>query len=315
MSLRVAILHGGVSHEREVSLIGGRAVAAGLDAHGYVTTLINVGADIAATIHEIRASKPDVVFNNLHGPLGEDGAIQGVLEWLGLPYTHCDIRTSSLAMNKVASRQIFAAAGIPVAPGKILTRTELAAAPPFPTPYVIKPIAEGSSFGVHVVKGDDAVTQRRAIASGWAYGDILLAEAFIPGRELTVSVLGERPLTVTDIVAASDQDEFYNYHAKYAAGGSRHNLPADIPARIFEDALRYARMAHAALGCRGATRADFRYDESRLNEELIILEVNTQPGMTPSSLLPEQAAHCGIAFPKLCDWIVQEAWGRRKERG
>ncbi|UYH51677.1 D-alanine--D-alanine ligase [Candidatus Kirkpatrickella diaphorinae] len=315
MSLHVAILHGGISHERDVSLRGGRAVADGLQAHGYATTLIDVGADIAAMIQEIRACTPDVVFNNLHGPLGEDGAIQGVLEWLDLPYTHCDIRTSSLAMNKVASRQIFAAAGIPIAPGKLLTPAELAAAHPFETPYVVKPVAEGSSFGVHVIKGDDAATQRRDIASGWAYGDILLAEAFIPGRELTVSVLGERPLTVTDIVAESAQDGFYNYHAKYAAGGSRHSLPADIPGRIFEDALRYAREAHAALGCRGATRADFRYDESRSESGLVILEVNTQPGMTPTSLLPEQAAHCGMDFSQLCDWIVQEAWGRRKVRG
>lgn len=315
MKLKVAVLYGGVSHERDVSLRGGKAVASGLSECGHTTTLIDVGPDIVKTIEAIRDFKPDVVYNALHGPLGEDGTIQGVLEWLKLAYTHCDVRTSSLAMDKAASRQIFQASGVPVAEGRTVSRAELAASHPYPPPYVIKPIAEGSSFGVHIIRGADAGAQRQEIAKSWSYGDDILVEVFIPGRELTVGVMGARALTVTDIVAASETDDFYNYHAKYSAGGSQHRLPAELPPDVFDAALRYASQAHAALGCRGATRADFRFDESRGTEGLFILEVNTQPGMTPVSLLPEQAAHCGITFPKLCDWIVQDAWTRRQRLG
>ncbi|AQS89568.1 D-alanine--D-alanine ligase [Neoasaia chiangmaiensis] len=308
--MHVAVLQGGISNERSVSLSSGAAISAALREAGYTVTPIDAGPDIAVTIAALRQAAPDVVFNALHGCYGEDGAIQGVLEWLGLPYTHCDIRASALAMNKEASRQALQAAGLPVARGMVVDIATLAAADPLPTPYVVKPIAEGSSVGVEIVRTGS--NKRAAIAADWKFGRHALVEEFIPGRELTVGVLGDRALTVTDIVPAVGADGFYDFDAKYAAGGSVHRLPADIHPEAFEQALRLAEAAHRALGCRGATRTDYRYDDTAGEGpgRLVILEVNTQPGMTPTSLLPEQAALEGISYPALCDWIVQEALSR-----
>lgn len=310
MSIHVAVLQGGISNERSVSLSSGAAISAALREAGYTVTPIDAGSDIAVTIAALRQAAPDVVFNALHGCYGEDGAIQGVLEWLGLPYTHCDIRASALAMNKEASRQALQAAGLPVARGMVVDIATLAAADPLPTPYVVKPIAEGSSVGVEIVRTGS--NKRAAIAADWKFGRHALVEEFIPGRELTVGVLGDRALTVTDIVPAVGADGFYDFDAKYATGGSVHRLPADIHPEAFEQALRLAEAAHRALGCRGATRTDYRYDDTAGEGpgRLVILEVNTQPGMTPTSLLPEQAAFEGISYPALCDWIVQEALSR-----
>ncbi|MDR6181635.1 D-alanine--D-alanine ligase [Asaia bogorensis] len=307
MSLKIAVLQGGISSERPVSLRSGAGVAQALVEAGHDVVSVDAGPDLAETIRALRAAAPDVVFNALHGPLGEDGAIQGVLEWLGLTYTHSSIRASSLAMDKEASRRVFAAAGLPVAEGRVVTMEELAAADPLPTPYVVKPIAEGSSFGVEIVRTGS--NRRQTIASNWAFGREALVEEYIPGRELTVAVLGDRALTVTDIVAASPTGDFYDFDAKYAPGGSVHHVPAQVPEAIFTQALRVAENAHRALGCSGASRADFRYDEE--TSRLILLEVNTQPGMTATSLLPEQAAYCGISYPELCDWIVRDALATR----
>jgi len=310
MSLKIAVLQGGISSERPVSLRSGAGVAQALVEAGHDVVSVDAGPDLVETIRALRAASPDVVFNALHGPLGEDGAIQGVLEWMGLPYTHSSIRASALAMDKDASRRVFAAAGLPVAEGRVVTMDELAAADPLPTPYVVKPIAEGSSFGVEIVRTGS--NRRQTIASGWAYGNEALVEEYIPGRELTVAVLGDRALTVTDIVAASPTGDFYDFDAKYAPGGSVHHVPAQVPEPIFEQALRCAEAAHKALGCSGASRSDFRYDED--NTRLILLEVNTQPGMTATSLLPEQAAYCGISYPELCDWLVRDALTTRGKR-
>lgn len=311
MTTTVAVLMGGIANERPVSLHSGMAITEALKDTGYSVIPVDVGPDIVETIAALRAANPDVVFNALHGPFGEDGAIQGVLEWLGMPYTHSDIRASSLAMNKEASRQVLAAAGLPVAKGGVFTKAQLAERDPLPAPYVIKPISEGSSVGVEIIR--EGSNRRAAVAANWAFGNTALVEEFIPGRELTVGVMGDRALTVTDIVAASKAGDFYDFEAKYAQGGSIHHVPAAISPEIFEKALRYAESSHRALGCRGASRTDFRYDDTQGDGagRLTILEVNTQPGMTPTSLLPEQAAYCGISYAQLCDWIVQDALARR----
>jgi len=304
----VAVLMGGISAEREVSLSSGRQVVLGLREAGFAVQAIDVTRDLGATIAALEAARPDVVFNALHGRFGEDGAIQGVLDWLGLPYTHSGLRASALAMDKQAARDIFSAAGLPVARGGLVELGSLANADPLPVPYVIKPVNEGSSVGVEIIRGGS--NRRAAIASSWRFGRHALVEEFIPGRELTVGVLGDRALTVTDITPTPAQHhEFYDYEAKYAAGGSRHVLPATIHPHAFDQALEIALAAHQALGCRGATRTDFRYDDTGGDGpgRLVILEVNTQPGLTPTSLLPEQAAHFGIGFPELCGWMVEEA--------
>lgn len=307
MSLKIAVLQGGISSERPVSLRSGAGVAQALTEAGHDVVTVDAGPDLVETIKALRSAAPDVVFNALHGPLGEDGAIQGVLEWIGLPYTHSSIRASAMAMDKEASRRVFAAAGLPVAEGRVVTMDELAAADPLPTPYVVKPVSEGSSFGVEIVRTGS--NRRQTIAANWAFGNEALVEEYIPGRELTVAVLGQRALTVTDIVAASPTGDFYDFDAKYAPGGSVHHVPAQVPEEIFERALRVAEAAHQALGCAGASRADYRYDEE--TGRLILLEVNTQPGMTATSLLPEQAAYCGITYPELCDWLVRDALATR----
>ena len=306
---RVAVLYGGISAEREVSLSTGTQVIAALRQAGFEVTPIEVTADLGAVIAALDP-KPDAVFNALHGRYGEDGAIQGVLDWLGIPYTHSGVRASSLAMDKVAAKAIFAAAGLPVARGRTIALHELEAADPFPRPYVIKPINEGSSVGVEIMRNGD--NRRAEVARSWRYGRAALVEEYIAGRELTVGVMGDRPLAVTEIIA--EAGVFYDYESKYADGGSRHVIPAAMHPTAYGRALDVALAAHRALGCRGATRADFRYDDTEGEPgNLVLLEVNTQPGLTPTSLLPEQAAHHGMSFPQLCTWMVENATCRTGE--
>jgi D-alanine-D-alanine ligase len=302
MIKRVAVLYGGISAERDVSLSSGRQVIAALGVAGYEVTPIDVGPDLHRTIAALTPA-PDVVFNALHGRFGEDGAIQGVLDWLNIPYTHSGVRASALAMDKATSKAIFAAAGLPVAAGGVRRLAELIDADPLPAPYVIKPLNEGSSVGVEIIRQGD--NRRASVARAWRFGATAMVEEFIPGRELTVGVMGDRALLVTDIVATQ---AFYDYESKYAEGGSRHIIPAQIHPKATEEALRIALAAHRALGCAGASRADFRYDDTKGEPgRLVLLEVNTQPGLTPTSLLPEQAALCGFDFPALCRWMVENA--------
>jgi D-alanine-D-alanine ligase len=295
---RVAVLFGGMSAEREVSRNTGLQVIEALREAGYEVTPIEVTENLGALIAALTPA-PDVVFNALHGRFGEDGTVQGVLEYLGIPYTHSGVRASALAIDKAAAKAVFSQAGLPVAPHRIIEITELADHDPLPPPYVVKPINEGSSVGVSIIRaGDNRAAQ---IIETWHFGPAM-AEQFIPGRELTVCVLEDRALAVTEILT---NEEFYDYHAKYTPGGSHHVLPAKVSPEVTNQAMDIALAAHRALGCRGATRADFRYDEE--NSKLVLLEVNTQPGMTRTSLLPEQAAYVGMSFPALCAWMVERA--------
>jgi D-alanine-D-alanine ligase len=296
--MRVAVLHGGMSAEREVSLRSGAQVIAALREAGFETVPVVVGEDLGALIAAL-TPKPDAVFNALHGRFGEDGTIQGILDYLGIPYTHSGVRASAMAMDKAAAKAVFAAAGLPVAPHRIIDITELADHDPLPPPYVVKPVNEGSSVGVSIVHPGD--NRGAEIAAAWHFGPAMV-EQYVPGRELTVGVLDDRALVVTEIIA---REKFYDYTAKYAAGGSHHVLPAEIPEAVTQAAKNIAVAAHRALGCRGASRADLRYDDA--TGRLVLLEVNTQPGMTPTSLLPEQAAHMGMEFPALCAWMVERA--------
>jgi len=287
---------GGPSAEREVSLSTGRECVAALQVAGYEVVAIDAGADLPARLDEAR---PDVVFNALHGRWGEDGCVQGLLEWLRLPYTHSGVLASALAMDKTRAKAAFAGAGLPVAAGRLADKAEVMARHVLPPPYVVKPNAEGSSVGVYIVpEGANAPPVLDA-----AMPEVVMVEAYAPGRELTVSVMGDRALGVTEIVAPG----WYDYAAKYTLGGSRHVLPADLPAPITQACLDYALRAHAALGCRGLSRSDFRWDAAKGLAGLIILETNTQPGMTPTSLSPEQAQLVGMDFPALCRWIVEDA--------
>ncbi len=296
---RVAVLYGGISNEREVSLSTGRGVIAALCERGYDVVPIEAGPDLGAIVAALTEPvRVDCVFNALHGRFGEDGAIQGVLDWLGIPYTHSGVRASALAMDKAAAKAVFRQVGLPVADSRLVSPATLAEADPLPLPYVVKPNSEGSSVGVSILRQGD--NRRREIAENWTFGPDILVEEYIPGREITVAVMGERALTVTEIVASHD---FYDYSSKYADGGSRHVLPAAVNDDIATAAKTVAVAAHRALGCRGASRADFRLDDTRL----VLLEVNTQPGMTPTSLLPEQAQFCGISYPELCAWMVENA--------
>jgi D-alanine-D-alanine ligase len=300
---RVAVLYGGVSTEREVSLATGVQVIAALRQAGFDVTPVEVGDDLGAILAAL-TPKPDAVFNALHGRFGEDGAIQGVLDWLGVPYTHSGVRASALAMDKVAAKALFSAAGLPVPRGRTIDISELAAADPLPLPYVVKPISEGSSVGVEIIRTGD--NRRAEVARAWRFGSAALVEEYIPGRELTVGVMGDRALGVTEILA--DAGAFYDYESKYADGGSRHVIPASVHPDTYARAMDVAVAAHRALGCRGATRCDFRYDDTKGEPgRLVLLEINTQPGLTPTSLLPEQAAHNGFSFPQLCAWMVENA--------
>lgn len=293
---RVAVLKGGWSAEREVSLVSGAACARALEEAGFSVVEIDAGRAVAAVLRE---AAPDVVFNALHGRWGEDGCVQGLLEVLGLPYTHSGVLASSLAMDKPRAKAAFAAAGLPVAHGVLASRETVSAGHPIEPPYVVKPYNEGSSVGVYIVEAGANGPARLAADAP----ETLMVEAYAPGRELTVAVMGDRPLAVTDILASG----WYDYHAKYSSGGSRHVVPADIPPAVDAACREIALAAHQALGCRGLSRADLRWDEARGADGLILLEVNTQPGMTPTSLAPEQAAQVGIDFPALCRWIVEDA--------
>ncbi|MEE2761007.1 MAG: D-alanine--D-alanine ligase [Pseudomonadota bacterium] len=296
MKRNVVVLMGGWSAEREVSLVSGAAVAEGLKKTGYSVTTIDVQRDVLAWLTRL-FPKPDVVFNALHGRYGEDGCVQGLLNILGIPYTHSGLLASALAMDKSTAKALFSAAGIKVAEHVIASREELSAGLGLDPPYVIKPLNEGSSVGVHIVHEGGNYS---AEGDSWPYGENVMMERFIPGRELTVAVMGGEALAVTEITT---QRGFYDYDAKYVEGGSQHQLPAEIPAPVAAEAKRISELAHGELGCRGVSRADIRYD----GKDLYILEVNTQPGMTPTSLVPEQAAHAGIPFPELVGWMVENA--------
>ena len=292
---RVAVLMGGLSAEREVSLSSGHECAKALRVAGYDVVAVDAGRDLAARLHEI---KPDCVFNALHGRYGEDGCVQGLLEWLGLPYTHSGVLASALAMDKTATKAAYAAAGLPVVASVLASRDDVAQRHVMAPPYVVKPNNEGSSVGVYMVRpGENAPRLAGSMP------ETVMVEAYAPGRELTVAVMGDRPLAVTDILT----EGWYDFDAKYTVGGSRHEIPARLPDEIAAACLDYALRAHRTLGCRGLSRTDFRWDESKGLAGLILLETNTQPGMTPTSLAPEQAAYCGISFPELCDWIVKDA--------
>jgi D-alanine-D-alanine ligase len=302
MSKHVAVLLGGWSAEREVSLRSGKACADAAERAGYRVTRIDVGRDIATVL---RTLKPDVALNMLHGKPGEDGAVQGILEILAIPYTHSGVLASALAIQKDVANAVMQAAGIPVPEGKVVARADAAARHPMPRPYVIKPLAEGSSVGVFIVSEQHAHPPQELTRDDWTFGDRLLVERYIPGKELTCAVMGDKPLDVIEIVAAM---RFYDYEAKYAPGGSKHVLPAQIPPAVYGEVRRLALKAHHALGCRGVTRADFRYDDRRAGTEgLFCLEVNTQPGMTETSLVPELAAHMGLSFEDLVRWMIEDA--------
>ena len=303
MAKHVAVLMGGWSAERPVSLSSGADCADALEAAGFKVTRIDVQRDIAQLLADL---KPDVAFNALHGPFGEDGCIQGVLEVLNIPYTHSGVLGSSVAMNKEKAKDIMRAAGIPVAESKVMHRLEAAKGHAMPTPYVIKPVSEGSSFGVLIVKQGQSHPPQELYSADWPYGDIVMVERYVAGRELTCAAMGDKALDVIDIV--SNNDGFYDFDAKYAAGGSSHILPAILKPNIYEYIQSLTLTAHKALGCRGISRADFRYDESVGDDgELICLEVNTQPGMTPTSLVPELAAKAGFDFEQLVTWMVEDA--------
>jgi len=301
--LHVAVLMGGLSSEREVSLSSGKGCAEALEAQGARVTRVDAGRDLAQVL---AALKPDVVLNALHGEWGEDGCVQGILETLQIPYTHSGVLASALTMDKDKTKAVLGASGVRVPGGGLFDRYEVARRHVIEPPYIIKPNAEGSSVGVYLVLAGANGPQTDVGADDWTYGDRVMVEPYIPGKELAVAVIGEargpRALTVTDITPVKG---FYDYEAKYAPGGSVHKLPADLPPHVFHAAMRESELAHSALGCRGVSRSDFRYDD--VKDELVLLEVNTQPGMTPTSLVPEQAAYCGMSYQDLVRWMVEDA--------
>ena len=300
----VAVLMGGWSAEREVSLNSGKACAAALEGEGYRVTRIDVDRHLPERLRDLA---PDVCFNALHGKGGEDGTVQGILEVLQIPYTHSGVLASAMAMNKATTKIVLADAGIAVADHRIVPRLEAAKAHVMPPPYVIKPVAEGSSVGVFIVREDHAHPPQQLTSSEWTFAEDVMVERFIAGRELTCAVMGDRPLGVIEILPAEGL-AFYDYEAKYAPGGSRHVLPAEISPNIYHLVQKLSLQAHQALGCRGISRADFRFDDRAGGTgELICLEVNTQPGMTATSLVPELASHSGLTFGELVRWIVEDA--------
>lgn len=302
MDKHVAVLMGGWSAEREVSLRSGKACADALARLGYRVTRIDVGRDIAFVLNTV---KPDVALNVLHGRPGEDGTLQGLLEIVGIPYSHSGVLASALAMQKDMAKAVFGAAGVPVPDGVVADRLDAAKEHLLPPPYVIKPIAEGSSVGVFVVTAEHAHPPQELTREDWTYGDRVIVEKYIAGKELTCAVMGEQALGVIEIVPTV---RFYDFEAKYAPGGSQHLLPAPISPFVYQQVRELALGAHKALGCRGVSRADFRFDD-RLGgtEGLVCLEVNTQPGMTETSLVPELAGHAGIPFDELVRWMVEDA--------
>jgi D-alanine-D-alanine ligase len=298
----VAVLMGGWSAEREVSLRSGKACADALERTGYKVSGVDVNREIAATLREL---KPDAALNVLHGRPGEDGTLQGMLEVLGIPYSHSGVLASALAMQKETAKTVLKGAGVPVPGGKVVSRKEAAKQHTLPLPYVIKPLAEGSSVGVFLVREDHKHPPQELTRPDWTFGELVLVEHYIPGKELTCAVMGEQALGVIEIVPTV---KFYDYEAKYAPGGSKHLLPAPIAAEVYREVQQIALSAHRALGCRGVTRADFRYDDSLPGTKgLFCLEVNTQPGMTETSLVPEMAQHAGISFDELVRWMVEDA--------
>lgn len=302
MSKHVAVLMGGWSAEREVSLSSGKACADAAERCGYKVSRIDVARDIATVLTDL---KPDAALNVLHGRPGEDGTLQGMLEIIGIPYSHSGVMASSVAMQKDIAKTVLKAAGVPVPGGSVVHRAEAARKHLLPPPYVIKPVAEGSSVGVFIVREDHAHPPQELTSADWKLGDLVLVEPYIPGKELTCAVIGDKALGVIEIVANT---RFYDYEAKYAPGGSTHILPAPVSAEIYEACRRLALEAHRALGCRGVTRADFRYDDSQAGlAGLACLEVNTQPGMTETSLVPEMALHAGMSFEDLVRWMIEDA--------
>jgi len=302
VSTSVALVMGGWSPEREVSLSSGAECAKALADKGYAVRAVDVGRDLPGLLRALDP-RPDLIFNALHGIGGEDGTIQGIFEMLGIPYTHSGVRASALAMHKPTAKELFVRAGLPVVPGIVSSREAAIAADPMPAPFVVKPTDQGSSIGVRIVRIND--NSWREEITRWTYGEELLVEPFVGDRELTVAVMGERALGVCEIVP---RGSFYDYTAKYAPGGSDHLIPAPIPDADYAAALDIAMRAHRALGCRGVSRADFRYAEKAVDgARLFLLEINTQPGMTPTSLVPDIARSVGIGFDALVEWIAQDA--------
>ena len=302
---RVAVLLGGLSPERPVSLSSGAGCAAALERLGH--EVVRIDPQEPDWIERLRNARPDAVFNALHGEWGEDGRTQGVLDYLKLPYTHSGVLASALAMDKDKAKAVFAQADLPLAKGVLMNRRDAARAHPMPAPYVVKPNAQGSSVGVFIVREGANRPPEQLLDPDWSFGEDVLVEEFIDGKELTVAVMhGRGALAVTEILPAG---EWYDFDAKYSEGGSRHEVPANIPSAVAEVLMRAAETAHTALGCRGVTRSDFRYDPKR--NRIALLEVNTQPGMTPTSLVPEQAAHVGMSYDDLVAWILEDAsWPR-----
>jgi len=302
MSKHVAVLMGGWSAEREISLRSGKACADALSRLGYQVTRIDVGRNIASVLGTV---KPDVALNVLHGSPGEDGTLQGILEILAIPYTHSGVMASAMAMQKEIAKTLFRAAGVQVPEGLVVPRLEAARRHLIEPPYVIKPLAEGSSVGVYIVTADHAHPPQELTRHDWSYGERVIVEKFIPGKELTCAVMGDQALGVIEIVPTT---KFYDYDAKYAPGGSKHLLPAEISSFVYQEVRKVALAAHNALACRGVSRADFRYDD-RVDGlgGVFCLEVNTQPGMTQTSLVPELAAHAGITFDELVRWMIEDA--------
>ena len=303
MKKHVAVLMGGFSSERPVSLASGRPCADALEAEGYRVTRVDVGRDVGAVLADL---KPDVAFNALHGPFGEDGTVQGILEYLGIPYTHSGVLASALAMNKEQAKRVAKAVGIPVAEAKIANRFTIRNEHPMKPPYVVKPVNEGSSFGVVIVKEGQSHPPQQIASPEWKYGETVMVERYIHGRELTCAVMGDVALGVCEIVPTGHA--FYDYDSKYVPGGSKHEVPAKISSNIYQKIQTLALKAHQAIGCRGVSRSDFRYDDRHSeNGEVVWLEVNTQPGMTPTSLVPEIAAQAGHSFGDLLSWMVEDA--------
>jgi D-alanine-D-alanine ligase len=303
MSKHVAVLMGGWDAERPVSLNSGGQCADALEKAGYRVTRVDVDRDIVDTLRRL---KPDVCFNAMHGPFGEGGTLQGVLEMLRIPYTHSGVLASALAMNKEKAKLAFKGAGIPIAESIVAHRFDVAAQHVMKPPYVVKPIADGSSFGVIIVRDGRAHPPQELTRGDWRFGDMVMVERYIPGRELTCGVMGDVALGIIEIRPVGQ--EFYDYDSKYLPGGSEHILPAPLTPKIYQNVQMLALKAHQALGCRGVSRADFRFDDQGNGTgELICLEVNTQPGMTATSLVPEMAAHAGHGFPELVSWLVEDA--------
>jgi len=299
----VAVLLGGFSSERPVSLSSGNACANALEAEGYRVTRVDVDRDLGATLAALR---PDVCFNALHGPFGEDGTVQGILEYLAIPYTHSGVLASALAMNKEQAKRVAKAAGLPVAESKVIDRAAVRNEHPMTPPYVVKPVSEGSSFGVVIVKEDQSHPPQIIASPDWKYGEIVMVERYIYGRELTCAVMGDVALGVCEIVPTGHS--FYDYDSKYVPGGSKHVIPAKLSLNIYQKIQTLSLKAHQAIGCRGISRSDFRYDDRYSeNGEIVWLEVNTQPGMTPTSLVPEIAAEAGHSFGELLRWMVEDA--------